>query len=440
MALNEKSTRGTVIDAVSEVVRAAPLHGLPALAAGRGAITGLYARARSYLSRDIASREVTGDVVQVEDTPKFRVSGFKVSFVLLVLLPAIAGVIYYGFIAANQYVAELRFVVRYGPKDTSLGSLVGGATSGGSGASSATSSPEDAHIVTSYIRSRSIVDDIMQRVDLREIFARPEADFVARLRPNASIDEVREFWQKMVTTNVDGMSGIVTVEVRAFRPEDGVLLAREIESLSERLVNDISVRSRHDTLSRATKEVERAQGMIYEALRDVEAYRNKEGLIDPVQTATDTGKILTEVLGDQLSAENQLMVARQSLGPDSPTVRNLQIRIEALRKQSTALREQLAGTRSTSRNIAAVLGRFEEVTIKQKMAEALYGLAVSGLDRARRAAEAQSLYLMTFVKPRLPEEYTHPKRLFLSFAVAISSLVLWSIGALVVASVEDHRL
>lgn len=431
-----------MIDAVADVVKTTPIRGVPALVPGRAAITGLYERARGYLARDDRARRPQ-DVVDVEGMPERRFSRRKLSFVVLVLLPAILGSIYYLLVAADQYVAELRFVVRYGQRDSGGPSATGSGGGGIAGvASSATrsnSSVEDAYIVTSYIRSRAIVDDLLKEVNLREIFTRPEADPVARLSATASVDDLREYWQKMVTTFIDGMSGIVTVEVRAFRREDSVLLAEHIERLAEKLVNTISTRSRQDAVRRASEEVARAQGNMFEALRDVERYRNSEGLIDPRETATDTGKILASVLTDQLAVENQLFVARQSLGPDAPSVRTLQTRLDALRKQVATLRQQLAG-KGESRNVAAALVRFEEVSVKQKMAEALYGLAVAGLDKARQSAEAQTLYLTTFVHPRLPEDYTYPKRFFSPFAIAITCLVLWSIGALIFASIEDHRI
>jgi capsular polysaccharide transport system permease protein len=270
--------------------------------------------------------------------------------------------------------------------------------------------------------------------------ARPEADFYARLKSNASIEDVVEYWRQMVGTYVDSMSGIVTVEVRAFRPDDAVLLVRNIGELSEKLVNDISQRARHDALRRATEEVQRAQGLMYAAIRDVEQYRNAEGLIDPVQTATETGKLLTKVLADQIATEGELFVANLSLARDSPAVRRLVNRIETLKQQASDLRAQLAGNRDETRNVAASLAKFEEVAIKQKMAETLYGLAEAGLDRARRQAEAQSVYLSVFVPPGLPQEYTYPKRLEYSIAISTALFVLWSIAALIWLSVEDHRL
>ncbi|NNM74540.1 capsule biosynthesis protein [Enterovirga aerilata] len=406
-------------------------------------LTRFYQRALSRASGGRLARQAVP--VDVFD-PEPATSNFpwgKLSFVACVLIPALAVSLYFAFIASDQFVAEARFVVRLGPQDGSakegLASVLSAVKGGGSG-SGGTSATEDAHVVTSYIQSRAIVDDIQKTVDLRTIFTRPEADFYARLKANASIEELVEYWRGMVSTYIDSMSGIVTVEVRAFRPDDAVLLVRTIGELSEKLVNDISRRARQDALRRATEEVQRAQTLMYEAIRDTERYRNAEGLIDPIQTATETGKLLTKVLADQITAEGELFVASRSLAPDSPAVRRLTSRIEALRQQAADLRTQLAGNREEARNVAASLARFEEVAIKQKMAETLYALAEAGLDRARRQAEAQSVYLSVFVPPGLPQEYTYPKRFEYSIAIATALFVLWSIAALIWLSVEDHRL
>ena len=85
---------------------------------------------------------------------------------------------------------------------------------------------QNAYIVTSYIQSRAIVDNLNKTLNLREIFRRPEADFWARLKRNASIDELTDYWKTMVSTYIDAPSGIVTLQVRAFRPDDAVALAK----------------------------------------------------------------------------------------------------------------------------------------------------------------------------------------------------------------------
>lgn len=366
------------------------------------------------------------------------------SFFLFVLAPTIASVVYFAFIASDQYAAEMRFVVRLGPQQESssnsaLSTLV--TAMAGNAASVSAGSTEDAYIVASYIHSRAILDDVVKAVNLQDIFSRPEADFYARLKPNATSEEVEDYWAKMVSTYIDSQSGIVTVKVRAFRPEDAVLLATTIGMLSEKLVNEIALRARQDALRRATDEVSRAQNLVYASLSEMERFRNTQGMIDPVQAATDTGKLLVAVLGEELAVENQVFVARRSLSPDSPSVRNLQSKLDGLKRQSAALRQQIAGNKSTSgSNVASAIAKYEELAVKQKLSESLYTLAENGLDRARRTAESQSVYLTMFVKPGLPEEYSYPKRFVFPSVIAVSCLILWSIGALIAASIEDHRI
>src|SRR6202007_2052605 len=82
----------------------------------------------------------------------------------------------------------------------------------------------------------------------------------ARLKRNASIEDLVDYWNSMVTTNIDGPSGIVTVAARAFRQEDALALSQAIIVASEKLVNEVSARARNDAMRRAEGEVRRNEG------------------------------------------------------------------------------------------------------------------------------------------------------------------------------------
>ncbi len=430
------SDRATVIDV--EPARASGEVAAPA----RSAVTAFIARRLPFLS---LPRDGT-------ETRPFPLGW--VSFTACVLVPAIAIVLYFAFIASNQYVAEMRLVVRMGRAGTGSGGLAGmaGAMAGGGLAGKGPSmggvmdvssdigtSTENAYIVTSYIHSRAIVDEIVKTVKLRDIFSRPGSDFYARLPANATMEELTDYWKSMVRASLDQVSGIITVTVRAFRPEDAVEISKRIESLSEDLVNTISVRARADAVRRATEEVRRAQSQLLASFREMEDYRNREGMIDPVESAKQTGLLLAKVLGDQLEAENQLFIASKSLAPDSASVRTLKTQAENLRRQAAELRAQLAGE-GDSPNVAAALTRFQEIMVQQKLAQTLYTIAENGLERARTAAEAQSVYLSVFVKPGLPEDTTYPLRIQLSLMLIGLLTTIWGVGALIWMSVQDHRL
>ena len=65
---------------------------------------------------------------------------------------------------------------------------------------------------------------------------------------------------------------------------------------------------------------------------------------------------------------------------------------------------------------------------------------MQGLERARLASIRQSIYLAVFVPPTLPQDFSYPERYVDLFFVLLVSFMTWSSGAVITASVLDHRL
>jgi capsular polysaccharide transport system permease protein len=380
--------------------------------------------------------------------PRVKISPLLASFIGCVLVPALAATVYFAFIASDQLAAEARFAVRQVDSDMSGVSSAGpnSSSTGSNGSSTATASfsftatTQNAYIVTSYIRSRAIVDDLNEKLNLREIFRRPEADFWARLKRNASIDDLVEYWDSMVGTYIDGPSGVVTLMIRAFRPDDAVTLAKAVLEQSEMLVNRISDRARRDAMEMSEKEVRRAYEMTQAALADMHRFRDSAGIIDPVQAANEIGKLLIPLMTEKIRLESDLFVASRNLDDDAPTIRALKGRLETAEKQIADLKAKLTGTAGGNNTVAASLAKFEELELQRQFAEKLYALAQADLDRARLRADRQSVYLTVFVPPSLPEESRYPRRVAFPILIFIGLSVVWSIVGMVLASVEDHRL
>jgi capsule polysaccharide export protein KpsE/RkpR len=63
-------------------------------------------------------------------------------------------------------------------------------------------------------------------LDLDAIYGGSDWDLWARLRRNASLEERQRYWKRMIDPFFDLTNGIVSAEVRAFRPADAQLVAR----------------------------------------------------------------------------------------------------------------------------------------------------------------------------------------------------------------------
>ena len=111
-----------------------------------------------------------------ENLPRLKVSLLLASFIGCVLVPAFAATVYFAIFASDQFAAQARFAVR----QIDIGSTDTTATADNSSTGSTdvnfsfTAPGQNAYIVTSYINSRAIVDDLNKTLNLREIFGDPE--------------------------------------------------------------------------------------------------------------------------------------------------------------------------------------------------------------------------------------------------------------------------
>ena len=386
----------------------------------------------------VARRQVDS---ALELISRVKGGGVLVSFLAVVIVPSFATVVYFALIASDQFTAQARFAVRQVEPD-SEGTTFDTASATPTGINFAfTLAGQNDYIVTSYIHSRAIVDDLSARMDLRKIFRRPEADFWARLKRNASVEELVDYWFSMVSTYIDAQSGIVRLQVRAFRPEDAVAIANAVLELSQTLVNHLSDRARRDAVAMSEKEVQHSYELTQTALAEMQRYRDSSGIIDPVQAGSEIGKLLLPLLTEKIRLEGALFVASRDLDDSAPTIKALKSQLSTTEQQISALKAKLTSSAGGGNNtLAASLAKFEELDLNRQFAERLYTLAQADLDRARQRADRQSIYLTVFVPPSPPQESNYPRRVAFSIIVFVGLIILWGIGAMTLASIEDHRL
>ncbi|OAI30134.1 capsule biosynthesis protein [Methylosinus sp. R-45379] len=366
-----------------------------------------------------------------------RIPPLWLSFIAFVIIPSFVASVYFAFFAADQFAVETRFAVR------AIELEAVATPKGESAAFTFTPSGQNAYIVTSYIRSRAIVSDVLAKLDLRALYRRPEADFWARLRRNATMEQLTDYWQSMVETTVDANSSLVTVNVRAFRKEDAYALANAIVAASEALVNRISERARRDATAMAERDVRRAFEAVQATLSDLHKFRDEFGVIDPTLTGTEIGKLLAPLVAQKIKLESELFVAGHELSPDAPTVRVLREQLASAEKQIKELKSKLTsndGARSSTSTVAGILAKFEELEVRKALAERFYALSKADLDRAQLRANRQSIYLTVFVPPAAPEISRYPHRLSYPLLIFLGFAIVWSIVVLLLATIEDHRL
>ncbi|NTG48902.1 capsule biosynthesis protein [Agrobacterium rhizogenes] len=363
-----------------------------------------------------------------------------ITFLLFVILPFLACSVYYIFIASDQYVAEARFAVRAlsGTSSGDKGDGTSDNSTGPAGLLNMRSASQDAYVVTSFIHSTEILKRIGEKLDYRSMFVRPDADFFSRFRSSQSDQEFLDYWADHVSAYIDVSSGIITLKVRAFTPDDSVKLSQAIIQESELLINELSQRARDDIVQSMRGDVEKSGKAYSDTLTALNLFQHQSGLLSPETQATSSSTLLTGLLAQKLEFETRLFVMRQSNADSSPAYQQLTLAQQSLQDQIDKMKLELTGPENAS--LAKALLEYSQLDTNRMIAEKLYEASQRNYDTVLAEALRKTLYLAVFVSPSLPDEAIFPHRFTTPLMILLALSIIWMTLSLIWASVEDHRI
>lgn len=360
------------------------------------------------------------------------------SFLLMVAVPAVLGSVYFLAIASDRYAAGAGFSVR--SMDASLGgtdllSSLGGFSSGGS-------TTTDSYIILEYLKSRELVEKLMQEVAFQEAYGSEKIDFLYRLDTSKPIEDIIDYWEWMIVTSFDNASSIITFEVQAFRAEDAEKVAALIVKYCQELINKLSEQARKDTVRFAEREASLAEArlkLIREELRD---FRASSSAVDPAATAGAQLELTTGLEQRLIELRAQLATLQTTLSPSAPSIQQLKKQIASIKAELDAKRLEIGGNASPTgengENLSVLLANYEKLRVDQEFAQQAYTVTLASLERARAEALRQQRFLAVFEKPSLPQDAIYPERILDAFLVFFAAFVIWGISVLLAYSVRDH--
>ncbi|KZX98995.1 MULTISPECIES: sugar transporter [unclassified Sulfitobacter] len=357
------------------------------------------------------------------------------SFILLVLLPTIGAGYYLYTMAKDQFVSEVGFTVRReeAPLVSNLLTTLGNVSS---------SSSSDSDILFEYVRSQELVRRVDEEIDLRSLYgAVYDEDPLFGLDPDATIEELVDYWQRVVRVSYAPSTGLLELEVRAFDPQTATRVARLVFSKSSEMINELSQIARDDATRYAREDLERAQADLKALRQSLTEFRMRTQIVDPqaaIQGQMGLLASLQQQLGEAL-IEYDLLVGKAP--ENDPRILQVKGRLEAIRARIDQERQQFGqgGDVADGENYATMVARFEQLLVEREFAEQKYATAVANFDRAQTEAQRQSRYLAAYVGPTEAESAIYPRRLMIFLLVAFFSTIAWAILALVYYSLRDRR-
>lgn len=358
--------------------------------------------------------------------------GMAISFVVMVLIPALLSAAYIYTRAADQYASYVGFSVR-SESAPNAGDVLGGL---GSLVGVTSSSTSDTDILYKFIQSRDLVERVNSRIDLREVWSKAPGDPIFGFRGGASLEDLVKEWDRKVRIHYD--SGMIDLRILAFDAQDAQDIALAIVDEGGILINQLNDIAREDALRYARDELERAQGLLRTARQNVTEFRNRYQLVDPVADVQGQIGVVTSLqqqLAEQLVSLGLLQANAQA---NDPRISQTELRIQVIRDQIDAERQKF-GSVNGEEALSDVVGQFEILTVDRQFAEASYTAALASFESARAEAARQSRYLAPYIRPTLAQEAEFPQRLRLLLMIAGFLTVIWVIGSLIFYSLRDRR-
>ena len=356
-------------------------------------------------------------------------------FLLTVIAPTLLLSGYLYLFAADQYISEAHFLVK--SQGTSTPSPATGISAAlGLGGAAGGAAAGEAQSVSDYLTSHDVVDALQKRMNLVEIFRRPEADLLSRLPVAQPTPEfLLRFYQQQVDVYYDTETGITTLKSRAFRPEDAYLLSRTLMTLGEQRVNEMNIRGFSDAVSLSRRQLDEAERALTQVQAQMTQFRQSERDVDPTGTATAQIGLVSRLTQELSAARAQLATTQGLIGGDSPQVAALRQQVRSLEAQLAVQNGRLTGGSNT---IAAGLGGYERLRIQQELLAKRYDAASIVYEQARQNAVRQQLYVVRVVEANRPVKSLYPKRALTILTVFLGLLVIYSIGWLIAAGVREH--
>ncbi|MEE8455181.1 MAG: hypothetical protein V3R90_10595 [Limibaculum sp.] len=369
--------------------------------------------------------------------PRRRHWLIAVSFLLAVILPTLIAAAYLTWTAADRYGSRLAFSIRSNQAAAPL-EILGAVTQLGN-----SSVLTDGQVLYDFIQSQQIVETVRARLPLEAYYNRVPRDWVFSLGEDQPVEDLVDYWNRMVDVSLDPVIGILTVEARAFAPGEARAIATEILAASADLVNRLADTAREDAVRYAAVELAGAEARLREIRVRLREFRNIEQEVDPSQNARVAIALVAGLEQELSQARVQLDLLRGALDDSAPRIVLLNRRVDSLQARIAAERTRL-GTGSAldddgRRPLSQVVGDFEELVVDREFAEQSYTLALATYQQAEAEARRRHRYLAAHIEPTLSEDPEYPDRPLLTAAIFLLALAAWSILVLAGYNIRDRR-
>ena len=339
--------------------------------------------------------------------------------------------IYWGWIASDRYVSQTNVVLE--SPQIAAPSLSFDSLFGGSG-----SRAPDMLLLRDFLLSLDMLQKVEKTLDFRAHYADPQIDFFSRLETQqVTLEELHEYYQKMVTVELDDYAQVLRIKVRAFTPEQARDIAVFLLQEGERHMNQMGRRLAEEQVRVLEQQVRELENRFAETRDQLLSYQNEHGLVSPTGTVESLSAVVANLEGEltKLKAQRSTLITYQST--TSPEVVRINAEIRSTEQQINAERARMAQQSGGALNTLSA--EYRELELKMQFAQESYSAALGALENTRIEAARKLKQVSVLQSPNLPQYPLEPERMHNAIMFAVVTGFLVMILQMLLLVIKEHQ-
>lgn len=355
-------------------------------------------------------------------------------FSIVVIIPFLLSAIYFTFFAVDRYVSSAQVVVRQidsrgSQAAAGLAILTGGVDP---------ASREYTLYLKEYIGSYDMLNYLEESLNWSEHYSSQYSDPFFYLAEGALTEEKLKFYNKMITTHYDDMTGLLHIDAQALTGEFSEKVVQTILDRSKFFINSVSREMALEQSKFANTELLASTQRYQQSKDEMQAFQNLHKLLDADATAQSMLEIISS-LESEIAKENaRLKALEATLAKNAPQIKALNNKISSLKEQLKIEKSRITATSDIDGSFNAIASEYRQLQVNIIVAEEFYKTSLAIVENAKLEAIKNVRSLIAVVKPIKPQEAIYPQKIYNLLTIIIILCLLYGILRFVIASIKDH--
>ncbi|MBU3022091.1 capsule biosynthesis protein [Aestuariibacter sp. A3R04] len=351
------------------------------------------------------------------------------------------------FIVAPWLLYAFYLVVIASPQYESVSKLIIKSTDGGSsfdptnllvGTIASSVSANDSQIIESYIQSQNMMRHLENTVGLSTHFSGDHGDVFSRLPDDHTQVEFYQYYLDHVTVEVDSISSVITLKVKAFTADFAQTVNHAIVVEAERFLNEINNNLAKAKMDFAKGEHQVVEEKLKEAKNALLAFQSTYNVLDPTAEGAASQQIAFSLQATLAQKRAELNTLQTMMSPTAPEVQNLKRQIGALQEQVDFQKETFSNKKTGDvLSVTEQMAQYSNLQIQMQLAIQAFSSSLVSLENARVEAYQKLQHLVTIETPTHPDDNAYPEIIYNLVLFGVILLIIYGSVRIIIATIKE---